>query len=147
MLTNKLTSYLTNDQPTTNQQLTTNEDIIYKTKDIFTYEIAFEKIWEAYPNRKNQSKKKAYEAYKKEIKGRVPIKDILNVIEKQKKSKAWVKDSGEFIPHFSTWINGRMWESESDADSQKPVGIVCKKCKSPTTSITEGLCRKCYNES
>jgi len=81
-----------------------------------SYEKAFELIWKAYPNRKNQSKRKAYEAYLKYIKNRVPIKDVLDAIEKQKKSKPWKKDDGEFIPHCATWINGCMWESESDED-------------------------------
>ena len=125
-----------NRQPTGNQQATNRQPTTTKeykeVKNIYTYEIAFEKIWEAYPNRKNQSKRKAYEGYLKYIKNKVPLKVILDVIEKQKKSKPWLKDNGEFIPHCATWINGCMWESESDEDEMQ-----AKKREKQTRSDTE----------
>ncbi|RNF93802.1 hypothetical protein EFK07_03350 [Pseudomonas putida] len=28
------------------------------------------------------------------------------------KSHDWTKDSGQFIPHAATWLNGKRWEDE-----------------------------------
>jgi hypothetical protein len=118
--TNRRNNRPTNIQSTGNQQATNRQPTLNKEykeiKNTTMYEIAFEKLWETYPNRKNQSKRKAYEAYLKYIKNRISLKVILEAIEKQKKSKAWLKDDGQFIPHCATWINGCMWESESDED-------------------------------
>jgi hypothetical protein len=36
-------------------------------------------------------------------------------LENHKKSQQWVKDNGQFIPHASTWLNGKRWEDELEA--------------------------------
>ena len=38
-----------------------------------------------------------------------PLEQITAAQNSQKKSKAWMEG---FIPHFETWLNGRMWEAE-----------------------------------
>ena len=42
----------------------------------------------------------------------VPLEVLLTAIEKQKESAQWSKDNGQFIPHPTTWLNGRRWEDE-----------------------------------
>ena len=39
-------------------------------------------------------------------------KVMIQAVEKQKRSPAWLKDNGDFIPHPATWINGRRWEDQ-----------------------------------
>ena len=78
----------------------------------------FEKFWSAYP-RKAGSKQKAFEAFKK---ADVSLDVLLAAIEHQKQSAQWSKDNGQFIPHPTTWLNGKRWEDQLPADSRIPKG-------------------------
>lgn len=81
-------------------------------------EEAFEVFWKAYP--RNEGKQKAKTAF---LKTDVPLEVLLEAIEEQKKSAQWAKNNGEFIPHASTWLNGKRWEDELVADySSVPKG-------------------------
>lgn len=64
----------------------------------------FELFWEAYPRK--EGKQKAEAAFAKVV---VPVQDLLDAIESQKKSAQWTKDGGQFIPHPATWLNGKRW--------------------------------------
>lgn len=68
---------------------------------------AFEKFWSAYPRKEGKQKAKA--AFEKV---NVPLEVLLTAIEKQKESAQWSKDNGQFIPHPTTWLNGKRWEDE-----------------------------------
>lgn len=70
-------------------------------------EEAFEKFWSAYPRKEGKQKAKA--AFEKV---NVPLDVLLNAIEQQKESAQWSKDNGQFIPHPTTWLNGKRWEDE-----------------------------------
>jgi hypothetical protein len=37
---------------------------------------------------------------------------ILAAVERQKQSREWLKDQGEYIPHPPTWLNGRRWDDD-----------------------------------
>ena len=67
----------------------------------------FELFWKAYP--RHEGKQKARDAFKKVT---VPLEVLLTAIEKQKESAQWSKDNGQFIPHPTTWLNGKRWEDE-----------------------------------
>jgi hypothetical protein len=68
----------------------------------------FDRFWDAYPRHVN--KKRARELF---LKLNPPVFDaIFKALEVQKKSEAWTKDGGKFIPHPTTWINGKRWEDE-----------------------------------
>lgn len=67
----------------------------------------FDLFWSAYP--RHEGKQKARDAFKKVT---VPLEVLLTAIEKQKKSAQWSKDGGQFIPHPTTWLNGKRWEDE-----------------------------------
>ena len=72
----------------------------------------FEKFWSAYP-RKAGNKQKAFEAFKK---AGVSLDILLAAIENQKQSAQWSKDNGQFIPHPTTWLNGKRWEDQLSVD-------------------------------
>lgn len=72
----------------------------------------FEKFWSAYP-RKAGNKQKAFEAFKK---AGVSLEILLDAIENQKQSSQWSKDNGQFIPHPTTWLNGKRWEDQLAVD-------------------------------
>ena len=99
-LTNKLT----------NEQQTTNNNRRKKEYNNYIYAQNFEKFWEAYP--KKRDKQGAFKAFKKVD---VDIDVLLRAIEKQKQSKDWQKDDGQYIPYPSTWLNGHRWEDETDS--------------------------------
>ena len=71
---------------------------------------AFDTFWDAYPRK--EGKQKAKQAFAKVS---VPVEVLLEALDRQKKSPQWTKDGGQFIPHASTWLNGKRWEDETDA--------------------------------
>ena len=71
------------------------------------YAPEFERFWAAFP--KKVSKGAAYKAWKKE---KPPLDACLKTLAWQTKTLEWTKDSGQFIPHPSTWLNARGWENQ-----------------------------------
>lgn len=69
----------------------------------------FDRFWSAYPRR---TAKAAAERAWKRAKGDTRIEEILKAIEAQKKTHAWKKNNGEFIPHPATWLNQGRWQDE-----------------------------------
>lgn len=67
----------------------------------------FDQFWAAYPLKK--SKKDARKAF---AKVKAPLDTLLAALERQKKTPAWTKDGGRYIPYASTWLNGERWEDE-----------------------------------
>jgi len=67
----------------------------------------FDEFWKAYPRREN--KQNAIKAWKKASPDGATVTLIHAAIAVQKKSKDWL---GGYIPHPTTWINGRRWEDE-----------------------------------
>lgn len=80
-------------------------------------ETDFEKFWNAYPRK--VGKQKALEAFRKIT---VPLETLLAAIENQKKSAQWTKDDGQYIPHPTTWLNGKRWEDDLPMDRSIPKG-------------------------
>ena len=69
----------------------------------------FETFWKTYPIKTN--KHKAELAWKKH---KPKIALVLKTLEWQKQSKSWFESNGKFIPHPTTWINGKRWLDEKD---------------------------------
>jgi hypothetical protein len=73
-------------------------------------EASFDAFWMAYPRKTNkQAARKAWDRLKP---GDDLLKTMLAAIERQRRSPQWVKDGGQYIPHPSTWLNGRRWEDD-----------------------------------
>ena len=64
----------------------------------------FALFWEAYPRKEGMQK--AEEAFEKVV---VPIQDLLDAIDAQKKSPQWKKDNGMYIPHPAKWLDEKRW--------------------------------------
>ena len=75
----------------------------------------FGDFWDKYPKRK--SKGDAEKAWAKIKPSEELLSTMLAAIETQQKSKEWLKDDGQFIPHPATWLNAKGWEDEAE---QKP---------------------------
>lgn len=70
----------------------------------------FDAFWAIYPRK--DGKQAAYKAWCKLRPDRAACAAMAAGLERARTSRQWTKDDGEFIPHASTWINGRMWEDE-----------------------------------
>jgi hypothetical protein len=77
----------------------------------------FELFWKAYP--KKRSRGQAEKAFQKISPDEELLNRILTAIEQAKKSEAWLKEEGRFIPYPATWLNARGWEDEY-ADQSLP---------------------------
>ena len=97
-----------NQEPITNNQEPVDQEpcapAVSEQADLFP------KFWALYPRK--QDKAKALKAWAK-----LKVTDeLFTVIAKglgsQVVSADWLKDSGQFIPHPATWLNGKRWEDE-----------------------------------
>ena len=81
-------------------------------------EETFGAFWTAYPNKK--AKPAALKAFSKLKPDTALLAEMLKAIEVQKQSAQWQKDSGQFIPMPSTWLNQRRWEDDYGSVNGKP---------------------------
>lgn len=77
----------------------------------------FASFWKLYPRKTDKAK--AQKAWAKLNPDQPLFKEIMQGLAKHSVSRDWVKDDGQFIPHPTTWLNGRRWE-----DEVKPAGTV-----------------------
>lgn len=75
---------------------------------------AFDAFWSAYPKKKNKE-----DARKAFAKVKAPVETLLAAIAAQKKSEAWTKDKGQFIPYPATWLRCGAWEDELEASESE----------------------------
>lgn len=45
---------------------------------------------------------------------------MAEALDRQRKSKDWLKEGGAYIPYPSTWLNGRRWEDEEPVVPKPP---------------------------
>lgn len=81
---------------------------------------SFDEFWKVYPNRKNKSKAEA--AWKKIKMTPELYGEIMRSLAVQVRSHAWTKSNGEFVPHPTTWLNGKRWQDEVNYDKQDTGG-------------------------
>lgn len=70
----------------------------------------FAEFWSAYPRK--TAKQAALKAWGKLAPSAELVAAILAAVARQKRTDAWLKDDGRFIPHPASWLNGRRWEDE-----------------------------------
>ena len=68
----------------------------------------FNEFWDSYPRK--AAKEVARKAWVKLKPSNDLIQVILANLKLQCRSDQWQKDNGKYIPHASTWLNGRRWE-------------------------------------
>ena len=74
----------------------------------------FEIFWQAYPKKKDKAK--AQKAFTEAIK-KTDLDTMLHALEEQKSSWEWQKDSGQYIPLPTSWLNGCRWEDEAETEA------------------------------
>ncbi|MCA9457596.1 MAG: hypothetical protein KC587_13100 [Nitrospira sp.] len=89
-----------------------------KSQQVITLKEDFTRFWTEYPRK--EGKIEAMKVWKK-LEGELTetvIKQILEVLNRQKLSPGWQQDGGQFIPHAARWLKGRRWEDEGTATNQ-----------------------------
>lgn len=85
-----------------------------------TIDERFDKFWKAYPKRRD--KKRAYKVFMKIKPNNELLQQMLDCIEREKKSLDWLKDNGQYIPYPSSWLNGERWNDEDITDTVTIIG-------------------------
>lgn len=70
----------------------------------------FAKFWKLYPRK--VCKANAEKSWKKLKITTDLFTTIMDSLGKQVVSPDWLKEDGKFVPHATTWLNGRRWEDE-----------------------------------
>lgn len=82
-----------------------------KRGSVHDFPPGFEEFWSAYPRK--TAKAAAAKAFARTRPDEATLRLMLTAIARQRESEQWRRDGGQFIPHASSWINGRRWEDES----------------------------------
>ena len=103
---------------TLDKRNTSNLEVVKEKENIKEKERNFERFWKAYP--KKVGKGEAKKAFAK-VKG-VPVETLIEAVERQKQSKQWKADGGQYIPNPATWLNQERWEDDLTVDIQQESG-------------------------
>lgn len=103
--------------PEENNNKDENENKDERAKRARAREALFERFWSAYP--RHTDKQAAAKAFAKLDPDEAQLTTMLQAIERQKQSAQW-RDGERFIPHPSTWLNGRRWEDDLKPDKPRP---------------------------
>lgn len=93
----------------------------------------FSKFWGIWP--KKVAKADAEKAYKKLKPDDALLAKMISSVEIAKKSKAWLKDKGQWIPNPATWINGKRWNDEIEITVSRHSGFDKKDYAADATPI------------
>lgn len=89
----------------------------------------FNIFWKEYPRKVGkENARKAFIKIKKM--NDTLFNEIITALQAQKQTTNWLKDDKQFIPHASTWLNGKRWEDEIDG-----VGNVGSKFDNTTENL------------
>lgn len=79
----------------------------------------FAQFWKLYPRKVDKAK--AEKAWNKLDLTPGLFTEICTAVAKQATSLDWLKSGGQYIPHPTTWLNGRRWEDEAVNSSNPPI--------------------------
>ena len=82
-------------------------------EDAEQLEQMFARFWACYPRKVN--KQAALRAWRKLKPDLLLCQRMSLALKTQIRSEEWTRDGGRYIPHPSTWLNGRRWEDEAVA--------------------------------
>lgn len=82
-------------------------------------EYGFAQFWKLYPRKVDKAK--AEKAWNKLDMTSGLFTEICTALAKQATSLDWLKSGGQYIPHATTWLNGRRWEDEAMTSASSPL--------------------------
>lgn len=115
------TNTLTNEQPTSNQPITTIEEGNKgkKKERNNTYTESFEIFWKEYPNR--VGKPDALKKYKEQ-----EHSDIMDWLTRWKEYWDYSNTEQRYIPHPATWLNQERYKDEPPETKPKTISVINK---------------------
>lgn len=99
-----------NEENDTLFSLTFEENEVVPLEEIDPKEEMFNEFWQEYPRKVN--KKGAKTSFMRIKNLKKEFEKIMSALRESKRSKQWVKNSGQFVPHPQTWINQERWKDE-----------------------------------
>lgn len=101
---------------------------------------AFARFWSAYPKKKNKGH--AERAFKKLPKNAEFVEAMLAALDSAKRSEAWIKDGGQYIPYPATWLNAKGWEDEEQVElghiGPAPRPAILEEMDKPIAATADG---------
>lgn len=107
------TKRLTRDRDRERERIRSN--VSHSTSQTLSFPPGFAEFWEAYPRK--IAKGAAMKAFAKLRADDALLASILKAVAAARNSDQWKADGGKWIPHPATWLNGRRWEDEIEAES------------------------------
>lgn len=77
---------------------------------------SFAAFWQAYPRK--TGKAVALKTWNRLNPPPETVTAIMSALDWQHRQPEWLKENGRYIPHPSTWLNGRRWEDEQPGAAQ-----------------------------
>lgn len=73
---------------------------------------AFNAVYAAYPRPRQKGKARGWKSWERHRQGGrlPPLRELLGALAAQVRSREWGEKGGQYVPHFSTWIEGARWE-------------------------------------
>lgn len=93
----------------------------------------FAAFWQSYPLKRDRAK--AQKAWLKLNPDEALRAEIALAIECQRVTADWTKDAGRFIPHPSTWLNGRRWEDDVGPPEVIAAPVMSKHTRSVMAAV------------
>lgn len=97
----------------------------------------FDEFWTEYPRK--VGKKDALKAWNKIKPDIHTATAIMQGLSSAKQCEQWRRDNGQYIPHASTWLNGRRWEDDYTVTGIKPVTASVTDIDTTCMTPTEGI--------
>jgi len=100
---------------TSNQEIKSDQEIkIPRAKIARATSLLFEAFWRDYPKKvkKAEALKAWWKVFPDGLEDGALAGRIMTALDWQRKSAQWTKNAGEFIPHPTSWLNGKRWEDE-----------------------------------
>ncbi len=103
-----------------------------KTKTLKTSS-SFAIFWSAYP--RTAGKAVAEKVWSRIKPNEQLVQEMLTALKWQSELENWQKDGGKFIPHPSTWLNGKRWEDEEPVVDKCSLETDSPSFKTDNTSV------------
>lgn len=86
-------------------------------EDLKTFAQGFARFWEAYPRKRD--KPRALKTWQKIKPDAELTESMLTAIDSWKLTADWQRDGGQYIPYPASWLKGRCWEDELQAEPNR----------------------------
>ena len=106
-------------------------------------DVLFDRFWAVYPRK--VAKADAKKAFMKISPDEALLLKMIKALERDKHSKQWTKDDGQFIPYASTWLRGLRWEDEGETVPERQGSFDADEFFEAALKRTQRMMAECQN--